>query len=98
MNELQPIIDLLVKQWPWVMKLAMGIGFARLAIKPIGLWLKSVLASAAAKAVASHDKIDDHWLELLFGSRPYVIFAFLLDLCASVKLPALEDLYKTPTP
>lgn len=98
MNDLQPILDLLIKQWPWLIKLASGIGFARLAIKPIGAWLKDLITRAANNAISSSDTLDDHWIELLLACRPWRIFVFLLDLFASVKLPVAEDLFSKQTP
>lgn len=100
MSELAPILDTLTAQFPWLVKLAAFIGFARLLIKPIGLGLRGLITRAYERAITTSDTNDDHWLESLIQSRPYAIFAFLLDLFASVKLPLAEDLWKPnpPTP
>lgn len=94
MIEAAPLTDLLAAQWPWVSKVAMTIGLLRLAIKPLGQWLKGIITAAAERASLSLDPDDDTVIEHIVRSRAYRIFAFLLDLFASVKLPAREDLFQ----
>jgi hypothetical protein len=93
-NELAPLLDLLTAQFPGLVKLATAIGFARLLIKPVGQWLKGLITAAAERASLSLDREDDTIIESILHSRAYRLFAFLLDLFASVKLPAAEDLFK----
>lgn len=85
---------------PWrapLLTLVAGIGTARLLIKPIGAWLQSLITRAAEKASLSLDPEDDTIIEDVLRSRAYRLFAFLLDLFASVKLPVAEDLFR-PNP
>lgn len=97
MSELAPLLDAAAAQWPWVSKILVAIGGARLLIKPFGQWLKELITRAAERASFSLDVEDDTVVEAILRARAYRVFAFLLDLFASVKLPAAEDLFK-PNP
>ena len=98
MTELAPLLHSLQEKFPWLVPLATFIGFARILIKPAGNWIKDAITRAAQKALDSKSTWDDHWIELLTDCWPYRLFAFLLDLCASVKLPVLEDLKRNTPP
>lgn len=92
------IFELLPAAWkPVVMYALAWIGALRLLIKPLGNWLKGVITAAAERASLTLDREDDTVIEYILRARSYRIFAFLLDLFASVKLPAAEDLFK-PNP
>jgi hypothetical protein len=93
MSDLQPILDLAASQWPWLSKVLIAIGGARLVIKPGGQWLKGFITSAAERASVTLDPEDDTWIESLLRTRAYRVTAFLLDLFVSVKLPAAGDLF-----
>lgn len=95
MTDLQSIINLLPADWRApLLTLVACIGTARLLMKPIGSWLKSLITRAAEKASLSLDPDDETIIEDILTTRGYRAIAFLLDLFASVKLPAKEDLFK----
>lgn len=85
--ETQSLTDLLAAQWPWVSRVAVFIGVARLLIKPVGTWLQGVLTDAITKASLSLDPTDDTFIEEILRSRWYRALRFLVDLGCSVKLP-----------
>ncbi len=93
MTDLQPILDLAAAQWPWLSKVLLAIGGARLVVKPGGAWLKDLITAAAERASITIDPEDDTWIEALLRTRAYRVIAFLLDLFVSVKLPAAGDLF-----
>lgn len=89
------LFDLLPADWkPHVLFGLAVIGALRLLVKPVGLWLKGVITAAAEKASLSLDPDDDTIIERILHHRAYRIAAFLLDLFASVKLPAAADLFQ----
>lgn len=89
------IFQLLPADWkPAIMYALAWMGALRLLIKPLGNWLKGLITAAAEKASMSIDQSDDTIIERILSAPAYRIFAFLLDLFASVKLPAAEDLFK----
>lgn len=95
MIDLPSILNLLPADWRApLLTLVACVGTARLLMKPIGAWLKALITRAAEKASTSLDPDDDTLIEDLLETRGYRTFAFLLDLFASVKLPAREDLFK----
>lgn len=91
---LDQLLSILPEQHrPLALSLIATIGLLRLLIKPFGAWLKAVITRAAEKASESLDPDDDTIIETILGSTAYRLFAFLLDLFASVKLPARQDLF-----
>lgn len=70
----------LLQQYPWITKLVLIMGVARLIFKPL-------MSAIQAKVVLTPDKSDDAKLRRIMTSTPYLIFSFLLDLTASIKLP-----------
>jgi hypothetical protein len=97
MTEAQPIIDALIAHFPWIVKLATAMGFARLVVKPGALWLKSAITWLYERTITTSDTIDDHWLEKMVELPLYRWIAWLLDFLCSVKLPLAEDLFKPTT-
>lgn len=98
MTDLQSILNLLPSDWRApLLTLVACMGTARLLLKPAGAWLKGIITRAAEKASLSLDPDDDTIIEDILETRGYRVIAFLLDLFASVKLPAKEDLFK-PNP
>lgn len=89
------IFQLLPADWkPAIMYALAWVGALRMLVKPLGNWLKGLITSAAERASLSLDREDDTVIEHILRARSYRLFAFLLDLFASVKLPAAEDLFK----
>lgn len=88
------LLNLLPSEWrPLALSLVATIGVLRIFIKPIGAWLKALITRAAERASESLDPDDDTIIETILGSAAYRVFAFLLDLFASVKLPARRELF-----
>lgn len=92
------LLNLLPEHWRGVaLSFIATIGVLRLFIKPVGEWLKGIITRAAEKASTSLDPDDDTVIEDILETRGYRVIAFLLDLFASVKLPARRDLFQ-PNP
>jgi len=99
MSELAQLIEYIPPSWktaivPALTSLCTFVGACRFFVKPFGNWLKAVSTRAAERASLSLDREDDTVIESILRTRAYRIFAFLLDLFASVKLPAAEDLFQ----
>jgi hypothetical protein len=90
MSEIQPIIDWVQKDYPWVATLIMIMGFARLLAKPISGWLQGVFSKLAAFVERTPETDDDEWLRRVLASVPYRVLAFIVDLILSVKLPTSD--------
>lgn len=94
MNEIQPIIDWLQKDYPWIATVVVVMGFARLLAKPISGWLQGVFSKLAAFVERTPETDDNEWLHKVLASVSYRMFAFLVDLILSVKLPTSDSLNK----
>lgn len=96
---IDPLLNLLPDHWRSIaLSVLTTIGILRLFIKPVGQWLKGLITRAAEQASLSLDPDDDTIIERALRSPFYRLFAFLLDLFASVKLPAAEELFQTKNP
>lgn len=91
---LDQLLSLLPSEYrPLALSLVATIGVLRLLVKPIGAWLKAIITRAAEKASESLDPDDDTIIERILDTAAYRLFAFLLDLFASVKLPSRQELF-----
>lgn len=79
MNEIQPFLELLQAKHGWLAAIAGWIGFLRVAAKPFGNWLQSALSKFIASA--------PDYARACVDNRAYQLFAFVVDLSCSVKLP-----------
>jgi hypothetical protein len=86
-SELQLLLDTLQGDHGWIAAIGVWIGALRVALKPFGAQITSLLDRAIERARETDDTEDDQFILRVISSRWYRVLAFLLDLLASVKLP-----------
>jgi hypothetical protein len=85
MDEIKSLIDLYPTIGPWVIKISLVVGIARLVLKPLSRWIKGFLDWLFVKVRGDSEK--EHVLDTVLNSIWWVIFAYLVDYLTSVKLP-----------
>lgn len=78
MSELQPLYQLLLGKLGWLPAVLTWMSALRLALKPINIWLRDLLAGYIATSDQPPAWLRSHW---------YRFLVFLLDYITSIKLP-----------
>jgi len=77
---LRPVLEAMAGKYGWLSAILMYIGIFRLILKPLMVFLQSVV-------VATPSPKDDELLGKLMANPLYSVVVFVVDWLASIKLP-----------
>ena len=97
MNELASLMDLLSAKYGWAAAATGWITTARLTLKPVSSFMQVKMTEALQRIASSPEKDDDELIGKLLANKAYRLFAFLMDLLASVKLPTTASFNELTT-
>ena len=77
---LRPVLEAMAGKYGWLAAILMYIGILRLIMKPLMVFLQSVV-------VATPSMKDNELLEKLMANPLYSVVVFVIDWLGSIKLP-----------
>jgi hypothetical protein len=97
-EEFQTLFDLFKVKQGWLPAAITWMVAARLALKPFGTWIQNTLTSGMVRVAESPEQDDDEQFYDLLSSKPYRLFAFVVDMLFTLKLPSTASFLALKNP